>query len=142
MNDTAIQAYAALSFALSGVLAYFVYKLFTVMQKVRLLKGLQIPLDALAGLSIGACFIASLHFMFDGLLKLYMVGAFAGGMFLARAIFGKAAEQLAESTIKGVKIVMEKVKTFFKKVWNKIKSFAESITKGGNKDEQDTDKSK
>jgi hypothetical protein len=140
MNDTAIQAYAAVTFALSGIIAYFIYKLLTEAQKFSLLNGLQIPLDAAAGLSIGLCFIAAAHFLFDGVLKLYMAAAFAGGMLLAKAVFGKLIELIIATIIKGVIYIMNKVSEFFKKVWNKIKAFAQSITKGGKKDEQTGDK--
>ncbi len=139
MNETAVQPYTAATFALGGIIAYFIYKLLTETQKIRLLQGLQVVLDILAGLAIGACFMAIVHYLFDGVLKLYMVLTFVLGIILAKATFGKAMEQVAQIIIKGVIKVMDKVKTFFKKIWNKIKDFAQSITKGGKQDEQDNE---
>jgi len=137
MNETAAQPYAALTFTLGGIIAYFIYKLLTETQKIRLLQGLQVLLDILAGLAIGICFMAIVHYLFDGVLKVYMVATFALGILLAKIIFGKAMEQIAEIIIKGAIKIMEKVSAFFKKIWNKIKDFAQSITKGGKKDGQD-----
>jgi len=139
MNETAVQPDTAATFALGGIIAYFIYKLLTETQKIRLLQGLQVVLDILAGLAIGACFMAIVHYLFDGVLKLYMVLTFVLGIILAKATFGKAMEQVAQIIIKGVIKVMDKVKTFFKKIWNKIKDFAQSITKGGKQDEQDNE---
>lgn len=136
MNATAIQPYAAAVYILGGIVAYFIYKLLTEISKLRLLQGLQVLLDALAGLAIGLCFMAIAHFLFDGVLKVYMVATFALGIVLAKVIFGKPIEQIAEIIVKGVIKIMDKVSAFFKKIWNKIKDFAQSITKGGKKDEQ------
>ncbi len=136
MNTTATQPYTATVYILAGIVAYFIYKLLTGISKLRLLQGLQVPIDALAGLAIGLCFIGVAHFLFDGVLKVYMVATFAFGMLLAKVIFGRPIEQVAEIIIKGVIKIMDKVSAFFKKLWNKIKDFAQSITKGGKKDEQ------
>ena len=142
MREAADQPIITLAFAIGGALAYIVYKIITEAERSAIFKKYSVLLDIIIGLYIGLSFLAISHFLFNGKLKYYMPIGYVMGMILANMFLERPIEILVKLIKKGVKIIMAKIKEFFTKMWNKISKTAQSIFKGGKKDEQNNDNNK
>jgi len=140
MRVSADQPIITLVYIIGGIAAYFVYKLITETEKYKLFKGLGFIFDIVIGLFIGINFLALTHLFFAGQLKYFMFIGYTLGMLIANILLRRPIEIIINKINKGVKIIMNKVKEFFKKVWNKISKVAQSIFKGGKKDEHNNNR--
>lgn len=140
MNETATQPLITLTYALGGIVAYFFYKLVSEVRIIKYFNRYSVLLDILIGLFVGLLFLGISHFLFNGVLAYYMPIGYVMGIIIAYMLFQKPIELIINQIKKGVKIFMKKFKEFTKKLWNKITTFAQSIFKGGEKNEQKNNK--